>query len=103
MTIEKTYKLTIKDQTFFLSEEEVSNLYQQCRYALNIKDLPTTNPIKPNIPYPYDNYPWYPSNPSYPYWTLPTTTCDTIPPTEGICALNTNWKTNLCNTNVDKK
>ena len=113
MTIEKTYKLTIQDVTFFLSEEEVSNLYQQCRMVLNIKDLPTTNPVKPNIPYPYDTYPWYtpkhPNDTGYPYWTGPTTTCGTInagsPATtcgtikagEGICVMDTNWQSNLCN------
>jgi len=102
MTIEKTYKLTIKDQAFFLSEEEVSNLYQQCRMVLNIKDLPTTNPVKPNIPYPYDTYPWYtpkyPNDTGYPYWTGPTTTCGTIKAGEGICVMDTNWQPNLCNT-----
>ncbi len=102
MTIEKTYKLTIKDQAFFLSEEEVSNLYQQCRMVLNIKDLPTTNPVKPNIPYPYDTYPWYtpkyPNDTGYPYWTGPTTTCGTINAGEGNCVMDTNWQPNLCNT-----
>jgi hypothetical protein len=96
MTIEKTYKLTIKDQAFFLSEEEVSNLYQQCRMVLNIKDLPTTNPVKPTIPYPYDTYPWYtpkyPNDTGTPYWTY----C-TINAGEGICVMDTNWQPNLCN------
>jgi hypothetical protein len=102
MTIEKTYKLTIKDQAFFLSEEEVSNLYQQCRMVLNIKDLPTTNPVKPTIPYPYDTYPWYtpkyPNDTGYPYWTGSTTTCGTINAGEGNCVKDTNWQPNLCNT-----
>jgi hypothetical protein len=102
MTIEKTYKLTIKDQSFFLSEEEVSNLYQQCRMVLSIKDLPTTNPVKPTIPYPYDTYPWYtpkyPNDTGTPYWTGPTTTCGTINAGEGICVKDTNWQPNLCNT-----
>jgi hypothetical protein len=102
MTIEKTYKLTIKDQAFFLSEEEVSNLYQQCRMVLNIKDLPTTNPVKPTIPYPYDTYPWYtpkyPNDTGTPYWTGPTTTCGTINAGEGNCVMDTNWQPNLCNT-----
>jgi hypothetical protein len=97
MTIEKTYKLTIKDQAFFLSEEEVSNLYQQCRMVLNIKDLPTTNPVKPTIPYPYDTYPWYtpkyPNDTGTPYWTY-----GTIKAGEGICVKDTNWQPNLCNT-----
>ena len=92
MTIEKTYKLTIKDQAFFLSEEEVSNLYQQCRMVLNIKDLPTTNPVKPTIPYPYDTYPWYPNDTVTPYWTY----C-TINAGEDNCVKDTNWQPNLCN------
>ena len=104
MTIEKTYKLSIKDQAFFLSEEEVSNLYQQCRMVLNVKDLPTTNPVKPTIPYPYDTYPWYtpkyPNDTGHPYWISPntTTTCGTINAGEGICVMDTNWQPNLCNT-----
>ena len=113
MTIEKTYKLTIKDQSFFLSEEDVTKLYEQCRMVLNVKDFPTTNPVKPNIPYPYDTYPWYapkyPNDTGYPYWTGPTTTCGTInagsPATtcgtikagEGICVMDTNWQPNSCN------
>ncbi len=113
MTIEKTYKLTIKDVYYYLDEKELNALYEQCRMVLNIKDLPTTNPVKPNIPYPYDTYPWYtpkyPNDTGYPYWTGPTTTCGTInagsPTTtcgtiksgEGICVMDTNWQTNLCN------
>ncbi len=123
MTIEKTYKLSIKDQSFFLSEEEVTKLYEQCRKALNIDnanpyfpnyppgvrkfdDDKTTplNPTTPSIPYPYDTYPWYspknPPSPGYPYRTSPntTTTCGTINAGEGICVMDTNWQTNLCNT-----
>jgi hypothetical protein len=91
MNIEKTYKLTIKDTVYFLTEEEVSTLYEQCRKALNIDNAPpyfpnyppgvrkfnddkTTplNPTIPSIPYPYDTYP---SGPNYPYWvTSPTET-----------------------------
>jgi len=113
MTIEKTYKLTIKDVYYYLDEKELNALYEQCRMALNIKDLPTTNPVKPTIPYPYDTYPWYtpkyPNDTGYPYWTGPTTTCGTInagsPATtcgtikagEGICVMDTNWQPNLCN------
>jgi len=102
MTIEKTYKLTIKDTAYFLTEEEVTKLYEQCRMVLNIKDLPTTNPVKPTIPYPYDTYPWYtpkyPNDTGTPYWTGPTTTCGTIKAGEGICVKDTNWQPNLCNT-----
>jgi len=102
MTIEKTYKLTIKDVYYYLDEKELNALYEQCRMVLNIKDLPTTNPVKPNIPYPYDTYPWYtpkyPNDTGYPYWTTPTTTCGTINAGEGICVKDTNWQPNLCNT-----
>jgi len=102
MTIEKTYKLTIKDVYYYLDEKELNALYEQCRMALNIKDLPTTNPVKPNIPYPYDTYPWYtpkyPNDTGTPYWTGPTTTCGTINAGEGICVKDTNWQPNLCNT-----
>ena len=96
MTIEKTYKLTIKDTAYFLTEEEVTKLYEQCRKALNIDNVPpyfpnyppgvrkfdddkTTplNPTTPSIPYPYDTYPWYtptyPSGPNYPYWVTSST------------------------------
>ena len=101
MTIEKTYKLTIKDVYYYLDEKELNALYEQCRMALNVKDLPTTNPVKPNIPYPYDTYPWYtpkyPNDTGTPYWTGPTTTCGTINAGEGICVMDTNWQTNLCN------
>ena len=81
MTIEKTYKLTIKDVYYYLDEKELNALYEQCRMVLNIKDLPTTNPVKPTIPYPYDTYPWYtpkyPNDTGTPYWTTPTTTTNT--------------------------
>ena len=101
MTIEKTYKLTIKDVYYYLDEKELNALYEQCRMVLNIKDLPTTNPVKPNIPYPYDTYPWYtpkyPNDTGTPYWTGPTTTCGTINAGEGICVKDTNWQPNLCN------
>ena len=58
MNIEKTYKLTIKDTTFNLTEEEVSALYETCRRALNIS-ITGTNPVKP-----FDN----PIAPTYPTW-----------------------------------
>ena len=101
MTIEKTYKLTIKDTAYFLTEEEVTKLYEQCRKALNIDNAnpyfpnyppgvrkfdddktKPLNPTTPSIPYPYDTYPWYtpkhPNDTGHPYWTGPTTTCGTI-------------------------
>ncbi len=51
MTIEKTYKVTIKaikDTSFYLDETEINELYQQCRKVLNIDtvqptDYPTWN------------------------------------------------------------
>ncbi len=49
MTIEKTYKLTIKDTAYFLTEQEVTALYEQCRQALNIS---ATNPNWPTNPLP---------------------------------------------------
>ena len=49
MTIEKTFKLTIKDAAYFLTEQEVSSLYEQCRQALNIS---VTNPNWPTYPLP---------------------------------------------------
>ena len=49
MTIEKTFKLTIKDAAYFLTEQEVSALYEQCRQALNIS---ATNPNWPTYPLP---------------------------------------------------
>ena len=48
MTIEKTYKLTIKDTAFNLTEEEVSALYTECGKALKIS---ATNPTWPTYPY----------------------------------------------------
>ena len=60
MTIEKTFKLTIKDAAYFLTEQEVTALYEQCRQALNIS---VTNPNWPT----YDKTtPTYPSWPTYP-------------------------------------
>ena len=49
MTIEKTFKLTIKDAAYFLTEQEVTALYEQCRQALNIS---VTNPNWPTYPLP---------------------------------------------------
>ena len=61
MNIEKTYKLTIKDTTFNLTEEEVSALYETCRRALNISITGTK---------PFDN----PIAPMYPTWPTPYVT-----------------------------
>ena len=57
MTIEKTYKLTIKDAAYFLTEQEVTALYEQCRQALNISD----------------------TNPNWPTYPLPNTYCGNVP------------------------
>ncbi len=67
MNIEKTYKLTIKNSSFNLTEEEVASLYESCRKALNISYI---GPI-PSIPSkPFDN----PIAPTYPTWPTPYVT-----------------------------
>jgi hypothetical protein len=63
MTIEKTYKLTIKDTAYFLTEQEVTALYEQCRQALNIS---VTNPNWPT--YPPGVRKFDPVVPTYPNW-----------------------------------
>ena len=78
MTIEKTYKLTIKDTAYFLTEQEVTALYEQCRQALNIS---ATNPNWPTYPpgvrkFDDNTTPSYPSWPTYP---LPNTYCGDMP------------------------
>ena len=72
MTIEKTYKLTIKDTAYFLTEEEVSTLYTECGKALKIS---ATNP----------NWPTYPpgvrklDDTAVPWPTYPYTQCGDVP------------------------
>lgn len=72
MTIEKTYKLTIKDTAFNLTEEEVSALYTECGKALKIS---ATNP----------NWPTYPPGVTklddtvVPWPTYPYTQCGDVP------------------------
>jgi hypothetical protein len=70
MTIEKTFKLTIKDAAYFLTEQEVTSLYEQCRQALNIS---VTNPNWPTYPPGVRKFdpvvPTYPNWPTYPYPT----------------------------------
>jgi len=72
MTIEKTFKLTIKDAAYFLTEQEVTSLYEQCRQALNIS---ATNPNCPTYPPGVRKFdpivPW----PTYP---LPNTYCGNV-------------------------
>ena len=69
MTIEKTFKLTIKDTAYFLTEQEVSALYEQCRQALNIS---ATNPNWPTD----DNTTT--GNPQWPTYPLPNTYCGNV-------------------------
>ena len=90
MTIEKTFKLTIKDTAYFLTEQEVSALYEQCRQALNIS---VTNPNWPTYPpgvRKFDpvvpTYPNWPTddntttgNPQWPTYPLPNTYCGNVP------------------------
>ena len=90
MTIEKTYKLTIKDTAYFLTEQEVTALYEQCRQALNIS---VTNPNWPTYPpgvRKFDpvvpTYPNWPTddntttgNPQWPTYPLPNTYCGNVP------------------------
>ena len=67
MTIEKTFKLTIKDTIFNLTEEEASALYEACRRALNISitgTKPFDNPIAPTYP----TWPVYPGTGTNPIW-----------------------------------
>jgi hypothetical protein len=73
MNIEKTFKLTIKDTTFNLTEEEVSALYEACRRALNISitgTKPFDNPITPTYP----TWPVYPGTGTNPIWFNPIVT-----------------------------
>ena len=64
MTIEKIYKLTIKNSTYNLTEEEITSLYESCRKALNISYV---GPIPSK---PFDN----PITPMYPTWPTPYVT-----------------------------
>ena len=64
MTIEKIYKLTIKNSTYNLTEEEITSLYESCRKALNISY------IVPIPSKPFDN----PITPMYPTWPTPYVT-----------------------------
>ena len=87
MTIEKTFKLTIKDTAYFLTEQEVTALYEQCRQALNIS---ATNPNCPTYPPGVRKF-VDPVVPTYPNWPtddnttpgkpyqLPNTYCGNVP------------------------
>jgi hypothetical protein len=70
MNIEKTYKLTIKDTAFNLTEEEVSALYTECGKALNIGVTDSPYPNYPPGVRKFDPVvPTYPNWPTYPYPT----------------------------------
>ena len=72
MTIEKTYKLTIKDTAYFLTEEEVSALYTECGKALKIS---ATNPIWPTYPTGVRKL----DDTAVPWPTYPYTHCGDVP------------------------
>ena len=68
MNIEKTFKLTIKDTSFYLDATEINALYNECGKALNIGN---TNPSYPPGVTKLDTViPW----PTYPY-----THCGDVP------------------------
>ena len=92
MTIEKTFKLTIKDTVFNLTEEEASALYEACRRALNISitgTKPFDNPIAPTYP----TWPVYPGTGTNPIWYNPIVTSNG---TNGIdnSVMDSNFKIN---------
>ena len=66
MTIEKTFKLTIKDTSFYLDATEINALYNECGKALNIGN---TNPSYPPSVTKLEPRPTYPNWPTYPYPT----------------------------------
>ena len=72
MNIEKTFKLTIKDTSFYLDATEINALYNECGKALNIGN---TNP----------NWPTYPpgvrklDDTAVPWPTYPYTHCGDVP------------------------
>ena len=65
MTIEKTFKLTIKDTSFYLDATEINALYNECGKALNIGN---TNPsYPPGVTKQPSDYPSWPTG--YPFGT----------------------------------
>ena len=68
MTIEKTYKLTIKDTSFYLDATEINALYNECGKALNIGN---TNPSYPPGVTKLDTV--------IPWPTYPNTHCGDVP------------------------
>jgi hypothetical protein len=101
MTIEKTYKLTIKDNVFNLTEEEVSVLYEACRKALNISYVgpiptkPLDNPIAPMYP----SWPVYPGTGTNPIWHTPCVTSNTTGIDNSVMDNNT-FNTTYSDTNM---
>lgn len=65
MTIEKTFKLTIKASSFYLNATEINALYNECGKALNIGN---TNPsYPPGVTKQPSDYPNWPTG--YPFGT----------------------------------
>jgi len=65
MNIEKTFKLTIKDTSFYLDATEINALYNECGKALNIGNTKALNIGNTNPSYP----PGVTKQPSdYPNW-----------------------------------
>jgi hypothetical protein len=65
MTIEKTFKLTIKATSFYLNATEINALYNECGKALNIGN---TNPsYPPGVTKQPSDYPSWPTG--YPFGT----------------------------------
>ena len=65
MNIEKTFKLTIKDTSFYLDATEINALYNECGKALNIGN---TNPsYPPGVTKQPSDYPNWPTG--YPFGT----------------------------------
>ena len=78
MNIEKTFKLTIKDTSFYLDATEINALYNECGKALNIGN---TNPSYPTGVTKLDtvkpsDYPSWPQPSDYPNWPAYGTTTD---------------------------
>ena len=47
MNIEKTFKLTIKDTSFYLNATEINALYNECGKALNLSLIHISEPTRP--------------------------------------------------------
>lgn len=103
MNIEKTYKLTIKDTAFNLTEEEVSALYETCRRALNISYVgpipskPFDNPIAPTYP----TWPVYPGTGTNPIWYNPIVTSNGTTNSVDNSVMDSNFKINTTWSDVD--